>query len=247
MNWYYALNGQQQGPVTEQDLAQLASTGSVQPTTLVWREGMGDWQPLSVALPGALRAGAAPAAEVPQIGGYAIPSAQKDIVVQQLREGVSPAALGAMDYAGFWIRFGAKFIDGLIHGAAMLVIVGLVALLLWLGGALNFEDFNKPGAEPSGGFIVLGIVYYAVALLWGPLYAGYFVAKYGATWGKMAVGIKVVNEDGSKPSTGKAYGRGFAEMINGFTCNIGYIIAGFDSEKRGLHDHICSTRVIKTR
>jgi hypothetical protein len=39
----------------------------------------------------------------------------------------------------------------------------------------------------------------------------------------------------------------FAELVNQFTCAIGYIIAGFDSEKRALHDHICSTRVITTR
>lgn len=29
------------------------------------------------------------------------------------------------------------------------------------------------------------------------------------------------------------------------TCLIGYIIAGFDKEKRGLHDMICRTRVVK--
>ena len=28
---------------------------------------------------------------------------------------------------------------------------------------------------------------------------------------------------------------------------IGFIIAGFDSEKRALHDHICGTRVVYTR
>jgi hypothetical protein len=36
-------------------------------------------------------------------------------------------------------------------------------------------------------------------------------------------------------------------LINGFTCGISYIIAGFDEQKRALHDHICNTRVIKTR
>jgi len=31
-----------------------------------------------------------------------------------MREGVSPMPPGAMNYAGFWIRFVAKFIDGII-------------------------------------------------------------------------------------------------------------------------------------
>jgi len=30
-------------------------------------------------------------------------------------------------------------------------------------------------------------------------------------------------------------------------CFIGYIISAFDAQKRALHDHIASTRVIRTR
>jgi hypothetical protein len=32
--------------------------------------------------------------------------------------------------------------------------------------------------------------------------------------------------------------------LSGLTCYIGYIIAGFDEQKRTLHDHVCSTRVV---
>ena len=78
-------------------------------------------------------------------------------------------------------------------------------------------------------------------------YQTILVSKYGATWGKMALGLKIVNEDGSKVRTGRAFGRVFAEILSGMTCYIGYIIVAFDSEKRSLHDHICATRVIKSR
>src|SRR3954468_1593053 len=45
--FYYSLNGQQQGPVSEDQLRQMVATGALTPDTLVWREGMPEWQPLA--------------------------------------------------------------------------------------------------------------------------------------------------------------------------------------------------------
>ncbi len=45
MEWFYALNGQQAGPVTEEDLHRLKQTGVVTPQTLIWKQGMANWQP----------------------------------------------------------------------------------------------------------------------------------------------------------------------------------------------------------
>ena len=69
-------------------------------------------------------------------------------------------------------------------------------------------------------------------------------SKYGATLGKMAVGLRVVTLDGNFPSFARAFGRGCSEILSGFCCYIGYILAGFDEQKRALHDHICATRVV---
>src|SRR5689334_19125494 len=44
MNWYYAEAGQQVGPVTEEELLRLAESGRVQADTLVWHEGLANWQ-----------------------------------------------------------------------------------------------------------------------------------------------------------------------------------------------------------
>jgi len=246
MNWYYALNGQQQGPVSEQEIVQLTSSGIITASTLIWRDGLPDWQPVSVALPAAL--GTAPI-NAPQIGGIAIPAAQKDLYVQQLREGVNPILPGAMEYAGFWIRFGAKIIDGLVFGCGLAVALGVLALLLHFAGLQVIPEdpaTNKDAAPPIG-FIVIMVLGYGGAFLGPPTYNAIFVAKSGTTPGKMACGLRVVTETGEKVSAGRAWGRGFAEIISRMTCDIGYIIAGFDDQKRSLHDHICSTRVIKTR
>src|SRR6478736_889309 len=52
MNWFYEAAGQQQGPVPEHELDRLIAEGKVTPNTLVWSEGMADWQPLRIARPG---------------------------------------------------------------------------------------------------------------------------------------------------------------------------------------------------
>ncbi len=51
MNWFYESTGQQQGPVNEQELDRLIAEGKITPDTLVWREGLADWQPLRIARP----------------------------------------------------------------------------------------------------------------------------------------------------------------------------------------------------
>ncbi len=239
MNWYYAHNGSQQGPVSEQELSRLMMSGTISASTLVWSEGLADWQALSVALPSAVVS-----VDAPQIGGVAVSAANKDLYVQQMREGVVPTIGGTMNFAGFWIRVVAKIIDALVAMVVMILVIGTAAGILYaLGVNITPPEAN---AAPEAGFIALIALYYLVALGFPILYDWYFISKHGATWGKMALGLKVVNEDGSKVSNAKAVGRAFAYMINGFTCMIGVIMVGFDEQKRGLHDHICTTRVIKT-
>lgn len=46
--WYIAKGGQQEGPVTPQQIGALVKAGSLDPTTaMVWREGLTDWKTLS--------------------------------------------------------------------------------------------------------------------------------------------------------------------------------------------------------
>ena len=51
MEWFYDANGQQAGPVSDSQLADLARTGAVTPQTLVWRHGMAQWQPYAAVAP----------------------------------------------------------------------------------------------------------------------------------------------------------------------------------------------------
>ena len=59
-NWFYAANGQQQGPFGDAQIRDLIGNGTVRPDTLVWTEGMAGWQ-RAAEVPGLMPAGGPPA------------------------------------------------------------------------------------------------------------------------------------------------------------------------------------------
>ncbi len=159
------------------------------------------------------------------------------------------AAVAGRHYGGFWIRFVAKLIDGIILGVAGLILF-IPVLLMFGGGAgllglgrRGFGDGAVLGPAMVGVFGISRLIWLAVSTF----YEVYFLSAHGATPGKMAVGLKVIRADGGPISPMLAVGRHFAEWVSAIIFMIGYIMAGFDAEKRALHDRICETRVIHTR
>jgi uncharacterized RDD family membrane protein YckC len=242
MEWYYAENSERRGPYGEAEFNELIRTGRISAETQVWRSGWEDWKPLGEAglLAAGESAGAArcvecgqtfPTADMIQYQGAWVCPNCKGIFFQKVKEGIEPHA--EMEYAGFWIRFVAKFVDG--------VIVGIPGYGIQFGAsALVSQD------DPQAFMIVFFITWLiSFALQLG--YSVWLTGKYGATVGKMACGLRVVTPNGSKISYGVACGRFFAEILSGLILYIGYIMAAFDEEKRALHDRICNTRVIRRR
>jgi uncharacterized RDD family membrane protein YckC len=136
-----------------------------------------------------------------------------------------------MEYGGFWIRFVASFVDGIL--LQIIYVIGIGAL----GAVESVADETT--------FAVISIF---AALFWISFCIGYevyFLGRFGATPGKMVCRLKVVTAEGEPITYLRALGRFFAKILSNCTLMIGYIIAAFDDEKRALHDHICSTRVIK--
>ena len=215
MNWYYAEGGKQVGPVEESALDGLINAGIVRDDTLVWHEGMVSWQPHATVR--------GPRAGIPTPFAHA-----------------APPFLGVR-YAGFWIRFLARFIDGMILGMAGLILRIPLLLMLGIGMGRGYSFGMTPALGAAMGVSLL------VNVLLGMAYEVYFVSTRGATPGKMALGLKIVRADGSPVDAGLALGRYFAHWISGIILGIGYIMAAFDSQKRALHDRICETRVIYAR
>jgi uncharacterized RDD family membrane protein YckC len=192
--------------------------------------------------------GRAAADELIRFGDRLICPNCKNAYAQKLREGVAPA--GFVRYAGFWLRFVAVIIDGIIMAIPMGI---LQALLLSVAGTSMIQmapDANTPPEEVFRAmapfFAVIGFSA-AIGIVLGCAYETFFIVKYGATPGKMAVGVKVLRPGGEPVGAGRAIGRYFGKMVSAIIFYIGYIMAGFDSQKRALHDMMCDTRVIKSR
>lgn len=263
MNWHYSENNLPQGPIPEAEFSALIRSGRITPGTLVWREGMANWTPLAEAAPELISAASVPGATTDATGvglegddwikcsecGGQFPRSEcvglpggyvcaqcKPVRIQKLKEGATTttAATGALPYAGFWIRFAAKFVDGLI----MLVVLLPLLLPLFF---MVFRDLSEPN-NPAMTLLQVGIN--CGQIIVSLAYNTFFIGRYGATPGKMLCGIKVVAPDGAKITYARALGRAAAEILSGLVCYIGYIIAAFDQEKRALHDHIATTRVI---
>ena len=251
MNWYYASNGQQLGPVDDAQLDALVAAGTVTPDSLVWREGMANWQPLGQARPSTDPSAQANAARCAVCGGGFTPEgliriadrmvcAQcKPVVLQQLQEGALRPAAGVFEYGGFWIRVGAKIIDTIV------VLIPTYAVDF----ALALAMFGTITPQPTPGDMGMFWFYQAVAFVLNIsiafVFTGFFLSKYGATPGKMACRLKVVRPDGSGLSFWHGGVRYLGEFLSSMICLIGYLIMISDEEKRTLHDRICGTRVVK--
>ena len=141
-------------------------------------------------------------------------------------------------YAGFWIRALARLIDGIVLGSAQALIA-----LLFFGtfGAQFLPSVTR--SAPIGLRLSFQFLSYAIAIAYETVLLRY----QGATLGKMALGLKVVRSNGESLGWGISVGRYFMYIVSGIILLIGYIMAGFDNEKRALHDRVCDTRVIYKR
>jgi uncharacterized RDD family membrane protein YckC len=182
--------------------------------------------------------------ELAHFGDHLVCQDCKNRYAQKLREGVAPAPFGApqFQYAGFWIRVLASILDTMI----LMVVSYILQLAVWR--PLLPASQVQPGMPPAEALrMILGAAGIAslVNMAIGCCYEAFFVARLGATPGKMALGLKVVRPDGGPVDLGRAFGRYFAKFLSAMILGIGYLMVAFDSEKRGLHDMICGTRVIK--
>jgi uncharacterized RDD family membrane protein YckC len=140
-----------------------------------------------------------------------------------------------MRYAGFWKRFAAVLIDGVLLGVAGFV-VGLVLVAGMLAGGAGDLEEAAAGA---------GAISNLVGLLIGWFYYAFMESSPSqATLGKMALGIRVTDASGMRIGFGKATGRYFAKFISALILGIGFLMAAFTEKKQGLHDLMAGTLVV---
>jgi uncharacterized RDD family membrane protein YckC len=135
--------------------------------------------------------------------------------------------------AGGWLRLLARCIDGMVLGLVS-IIFGLIA------GPFTVAVY---GAENTA---LIDIVHWIILGVVGFAYHGYFLSRYKATPGRMFMQIEVVHaETGQALSFWHAIGRCFADLLNMFTLYLAYLMVFWRRDKRGLHDFIANSRVVR--
>jgi uncharacterized RDD family membrane protein YckC len=151
------------------------------------------------------------------------------------------AAVEAAPPGGFWIRFVAYMIDGLVLSVPF---APAIAILVVLYGARWQEPDEAAAIVGTTALLILALM----VINW--LYEALMTSSpRGATLGKMALGLRIVRFDGAQLSFGRATGRHFAKFIvtPAVPLFIGYIMAAFTNRKRARHDILADTLVIKSR
>jgi uncharacterized RDD family membrane protein YckC len=141
------------------------------------------------------------------------------------------------EYAGFLSRLAATIIDTLI----IFVVVGIL-----YGVAVTFIPSLSAEAAlgEEGGTAHDGITFFMDITF--VLLVAFFWARFGATPGKMLMNIKVIDaKHGGNIGFGKALLRYLAYIPSTIVFLLGFIWVAFDKEKRGWHDMLVGTRVIK--
>ena len=225
MDWFYAEGGERKGPIPEEELLRLTTSGIVSPGTLVWRSGMPEWKPFREVGPGA----------PPPMPQFA-PSATQP---------AWPDTLAIRKWAGFWVRFWALCIDVIILGAVQGILFGILfggTILNIIGEAMRGDP--DPVSLVSQALPMAILSRFGSFLLTGAYYT-YCWVTYGATPGKRALGLKVIDQAGGSLTWGQAIGRYLGTILSAAILGIGFLMAAFDDQKRTLHDRLAGTRVIK--
>lgn len=151
--------------------------------------------------------------------------------------GAPPATAPSARYAGFWLRWVAVLIDGLLLSLPLgfVYLIGLFAL-----GIAGTHD----GPNPLQVLLFLCFVFFGFIGNW--LYFALLESSPNqATLGKRIIGLKVTDEEGRRISFGRASGRHWGKILSGIIFNVGYIMAAFTERKQALHDMIAKTLVVR--
>lgn len=191
--WYFAREGQQKGPVATEELRRLLESEELPAETLVWQEGMDEWQPASETLEWTPSSPAPELGSAEELSPYAPPKAAPD-------ESPIPMAVPTSgNQVRPWIRYWARTIDIFLFALVMGFSLGFL-----LPAVLEINDmlFNV--------LLLAGMTFYEAACL----------ALFSATPGKAMLRVRVTRPDGSRLSYGAALGRAFQVFIRGLGLGI---------------------------
>jgi uncharacterized RDD family membrane protein YckC len=162
---------------------------------------------------------------------------------------VVPASYGGVTYAGFWLRFVAYIIDGVICGLTFLILLVPLFILTGAGAALSKISSGEDISDDVAAFVGFGFLFGFLGIVFLVSWLYYALSEsssWQATLGKKMLDLKVTDMSGEPISFGRASGRFFARIVTHLIpLGIGYILAGFTEKKQAIHDMIASCLVLR--
>jgi uncharacterized RDD family membrane protein YckC len=154
-----------------------------------------------------------------------------------------PGPEPGVEFAPHGARLAAYLIDSVIViviAVALLLVVGVV----FLGGASAPGDGRT--VEISAGAVVAMVVLLAAMLFVILMYFPFFWARAGQTPGMWPFGLRVVrDQDGGPIGWGTALLRMLGMYVASAVFYLGFIWILVDKRRRGFHDLIAGTVVVK--
>jgi uncharacterized RDD family membrane protein YckC len=159
---------------------------------------------------------------------------------------VAYAAVPTARYAGFWLRFLAHLIDHVILGIVAAPLFFILVLPVILRVANDAERNQEPSPEMIIAILSSVFIYVVLAFVGQWLYEALLTSSsWQGTVGKRVLQLKVTDELGNRIGFGRATGRFFAKILSSMFFYVGFIMVGLADRKRGLHDMLAGTLVMR--
>ena len=147
-----------------------------------------------------------------------------------------------MSYAGFWKRFLASFLD-----IIFLIVISVIFMISATALQIPFCNLDYIFHSHKTNEEVYKITIIIIIFMW-LYFASFESSKKQATFGKMALRIKVVDMRGRRISFAKASGRFFVKLMNGMVYYlIDIVMIIFSAKKRTLYDMLSDSLVINDK
>lgn len=145
------------------------------------------------------------------------------------------AAPEELVYAGFWVRFFAAFLDLLVLGAGVILMLFSIAALIAYSGRDSILHNPQAASLFYGLIIFMALAYYIL------MESGIHSATLGKRW----MNIKVLDSHGNRLTVWRAAGRLLARIFSYLSLMLGFLIQPFTRRKQALHDLLAGTVVVR--
>jgi len=268
--WYVAIDGKQRGPISSLDLRKLVKLKRLNPSDLLWKEGLSDWVEA-----GSIQGLFAPVSsskrhsKSPPVGGRKHPRPQDEeepldeeetddeVEDEEPPEQAPRKKSKRKKKKKKKVRVNLE--DRIAHSGPAgfwvrvaacisdLLILSVIVATTIVPLRLIIVIFF-PGKILSPEIcLILGNIFFGISTFLLLLFYDVWqeASENQSTMGKSWFGLKVIDSEGDRLTKSAAIARNLAKYVSILTLGIGFMMAGITKKKLALHDMIAGTQVVR--